>query len=326
MFRNCADNPFVSISNLDKDTLYYRVNDHRSLFNRMTGIIHACFSHFVHTIHRVRRIIKTDKEIQKQYIFPIYSKENKCYSYDFSKLPWSEKQTFESEGLCLFVHGLRNHPRTWNTYLAHMAKNHPKIQCVAPLVSLRGNCSLEEASKPILSIVEDYLKKNPGKTVNFFGTSNGVRIIEYCETHLDPSLLQNSSLNFISISGVIGGTKVVNILKKMKLLFFSGLNPSLKNEFQWHSHVSQDLHHHWQKKQTVWQQNNVKVKHIFYATMEDHLVRPISSCFPDLDDKRKEYHVFMGESHSSIVDRVFNDVITRVKFLRKSYRVHRSSN
>ena len=205
----------VRISDTAPDSLYFNVQDDRSKLSRFRYLIQSCFYQVGCSYRLMKRLfIKPSKPFMR-YINPAYSKSEGKYRYDLSKIQWNS----DSEGLCLYVHGFRGSSRTWHKYLKYMGKNHPKIDCLAPSVPMTGNCSLEDAADPILAIVEDYLKKHPGRPVRFVGTSNGGRILAYIETELDPERLKNSNLSFVSISGVYSGTKIVNLLKRTRLLF-----------------------------------------------------------------------------------------------------------
>ena len=55
------------------------------------------------------------------------------------------------------------------------------------------------------------------------------------------------------------------------------------------------------------------MRHLFYATTEDKMVYPISSSLPYLDGPDNEYRLCMGESHQTIVQGVFKDVVDWLK-------------
>ncbi len=205
----------------------------------------------------------------------------------------------ESEGLYLFIHGLWGHPTDWNLYRDRTASQYT---FAAPHVYNKGNAPLERAAEPILRMVKEYLQEHPGKPVSIIGTSNGSRIATYIENNLTAEELRGTSLKVVSIAGVLGGTKVVNRLGP--LLRIVRLNSKLIEELKWQSSVATNLMDEWQKKQKLWQERNVDVQHLFIATREDALVRPIKSSLP-MNSSHKIYH---GEAHMSVVDAALNDV------------------
>lgn len=238
-------------------------------------------------------------------------------NYPSNALPWNnDARTQQSQGFNLCIHGLKGSPLHWTRFLRQMEEEHPEMDTLTPHVALQGNCSIEEAASPLLRLVEDYLKKNPGQPVNIIGTSNGGRIAAYLETHLDPTLLGESTLTITSIAGVHYGTTVIDRVKQMGLLRFAKFDPQLAADFEWGSETAHDLHMEWRKKQAIWEQQGCNVKHLFCASTEDEQVQNNGTSLPlpgeGLESKHVAYawQVYHGESHTSVVERAQRDVLS----------------
>lgn len=232
------------------------------------------------------------------------------YEYDLKQLPWNQANAHPSQGLYLFVHGLRGTPLNWSKYIHYLKKNVPNAYVVAPYVPYRGNCSLADASDPLISIVNDHLKKFPTAGIYGVGISNGSRVFSKIEVELDPKLMQQSSLTVVSIAGVHEGTKVINRAQKAKLLWAARLHPAIAKDFKWKSPSSQELLQQLRDKQIVWKNGKIPVRHLFYATTEDEQVRPITSSLPQLPFTPPEnYKTMHGEGHLNIVHAARKEVV-----------------
>ncbi|MBA3238512.1 MAG: hypothetical protein H0T62_09240 [Parachlamydiaceae bacterium] len=109
------------------------------------------------------------------------------YHYPDAELPWKSTDT-ESNGLFLNGHGLRGNPKDWQLYSEKIEEKIPGGHHVSPKVVNGGNCELEVSADPYLEICEKYLSQFPGRPITLTGTSNGSRIMQYIETHLDPKV------------------------------------------------------------------------------------------------------------------------------------------
>lgn len=277
------------------------VRDSRSILQKICAVLKAAFNHItVLAVKMKRRITKKLQNIQSPT--PISKGRAHSYFYPSDQLPWQKDK--ESKGLFLTVHGLRGSTTEWEKYENDFKQQYPGAHHFNPHVALEGNCPLEEAAKPLLKAVEDYLKKFPGSPITIIGTSNGGRIAAYLESHLSPELLGNSKLLVVSVAGVHYGTKVIDRLDNLRVLQLANLNSTLADEFHWGSEVAEENLKLWQDKQTEWKKNDKKVSHFFIATTEDEQVRGQSASLPQApsDTTQVKYAVYNAESHISIVD------------------------
>lgn len=270
------------------------IKDHRLFTTKVQNVAQAILNHAKMGLLKIRRRSAAVKN-------------NKSPSDLLQSVPWVSSN--DSKGLYLFIHGLRGHPTDWNSYQEEIKRKDPHAHLFAPQVPLEGNCALEIAAKPLLEVVNNYLKKFPGRPITLMGTSNGGRIAAYIESNLDPELLGTSRLSIVSLAGVHNGTKVVDLVKKLRLLPLVKLNKDLANEFAFGSRVAQENLSAWQNKQYVWKDQNRSVRHLFCATTEDEQVRDLSSSLPFEGTMDSVYKVFNGHSHTSIVEGARSDVM-----------------
>lgn len=278
------------------------VEDHRPLAHKIADLAKAFFNNIRTCAIRILWRLSA-KPLQ----FPAANCIQGAYVYPKDSLPWN--QSGESQGLYLFIHGLKGSPTHWNEYCKEIRQNDPEAHIFVPQVPLEGNCDLETAAKPILDVLEDYLKKFPGKPVALVGTSNGGRIAEYIESRVNPELLGVSHLSVVSLAGVHYGTKLMDQVKKMGLLFLTGVNKKLADEFLYGSGPAKQNLTLWQNRQGIWARQNRAVRHLFCATTEDEQVRGNESSLPYHNASLCAYKVVHGHSHTSIVDGVRNDVM-----------------
>lgn len=271
------------------------IKDHRSLITKVQNVARAVLNHVKTGLLKIKR--RTAAACSN----------DKSPADLLQALPWSASN--DSKGLYLFIHGLRGHPTDWNSYQEEIKRKDPHAHLFAPQVPLEGNCALATAANPLLEVVSNYLKKFPGLPVTLMGTSNGGRIASCIESKLDPELLGTSRLSIVSIAGVHNGTKVVDLIKKLRLLPLAKLNNDLAEEFAFGSRVAQENLSAWQNKQYVWKYQNRSVRHLFCATTEDEQVRDLTSSLPYEGTMNSVYKVFNGHSHTSIVEGARADVM-----------------
>lgn len=281
---------------------FVEVKDRRMLLQRIADIISAIF-HALKTV--VVRSIRRIRANNQRFVQP--QEKNGRYSYVSEALPWTGAN--KSDGLYLFIHGLRGSPTDWDRYAEEVMQKDPVAHVFVPHVAAKGNCALEVAGGPLLEVVCNYLQKFPGRPIYLIGTSNGGRIATYIETHLDPAVLGNSSLKVASLSGVHNGTLLVNRIRKMGLSRLLRLDRVLEEEFVFGGRAAQGFMQAWQEKQRVWRQQDQSVRHLFCATTEDEQVRRLSSSLPNSQDRWTEHKISSGHSHTSIVDALRGQVI-----------------
>jgi hypothetical protein len=295
-----------------------QVNDFRSPIQKTIDITKAILRHTETIATKIKRRFFSWIQIcidGTQLPTPFFNKKSNAYTYPVEQLPWHYDD--ESSGLFLDIHGLRASPTDWQLYEQEFKKQYPCSHHFLPKVVLGGNCSLEIAAKPLLEVVENYLKKFPGKSVTLIGTSNGGRIAAYIESKLDPLLLGESKLIVVSIAGVHNGTKFIDFLESIHMLSLARLAPELADEFHWSSCVAQENLKAWQSKQVIWNKNGNKVFHLFIATMEDENVWGQSASLPQAPQNttKTKHIVYNGETHTSIVEAAFPKVS---KFVNKN--------
>ncbi|HEV8052612.1 MAG TPA: hypothetical protein VGP47_08955 [Parachlamydiaceae bacterium] len=229
------------------------------------------------------------------------------YTYPADDLPWSTSE--ESNGLYLFIHGLEGSHSDWKAYKEDVKNKNPMEHIFVPQVTLKGNCGLETAGKPLLEALENYLHKFPGKPVRIIGTSNGGRLAAlYIEANLDPAVLGSSPLSVVSLAGVNYGTKLIDNAKSTGLSGFL-IHKQLEEEFGFGSEFARKSLMAWKAKQDVWNEQNKTIRHLFCASTEDFLVTDNSSSLPYHETASSTYVVISGESHTSIVDALRKNVL-----------------
>lgn len=316
-FMNPAASVNSSASTGGVDTWQYNfhpVKDIRELDRKIQSFVRSIFNHIKYLVRLIYNKITFKSSYDCHHNpkpHPVEGSTDK-FSYDLSQMSWKTRASegkAPSEGLYLFIHGLKGHPTVWKDYTKRLTKEKPQCDVIAPYVHLRGNCPLENAAEPVLQIVREYIKDNPGKPLYITGTSNGGRIAAYIETHLDPEQMNGCSLHFVSVAGVHAGTKRVEILPRNNRVVNKVIDPELVEEFRYNGSFAQGLHQKLQQKQKQWKNYGITVTHRYYASKEDTEVTPTHSALPKLDDGNTSYQILEGESHGSIVKKVCNDVI-----------------
>lgn len=146
---------------------------------------------------------------------PTCSKPNNIYKI-YENPVWRDK----SAGLYVLIHGLEAHPSEWNERIELLTKHANAYDIYAPSVVKAGNCSLKEASNPIVKKVISYAKEFPLNPIFVIGESNGGRIA----TVIDIELRKQAPTNPMKISTIAGvhfGTSRVNFSQKYKLNLIS---------------------------------------------------------------------------------------------------------
>ena len=200
---------------------------------------------------------------------------------------WEWKK--DNEGLFVLVHGWMGSPAFSSlVYYEKLEKSNPnKYEIKVPYVINKGNCSLKEAADPILAMVQDYIKKNPGKPVNLIGTSNGGRIVGYIDSALKDT---DVHIRITGIAGAFFGSKTLTNLNKYGLANY--LPQVVVEELSQGSSKARNLIESMQKVPT---QGSRSYK--FYATNGDIVIQPEDS-FPKI--KGADYELVVGQDHTSL--------------------------
>lgn len=210
----------------------------------------------------------------------------------------------DSIGLCVLIHGLRGHPSIWRSQ-KQLLKSHTKIDTFVPFVPKKGDCSLEEAARPILSTILDYIAKHPGKPICLIGVSNGSRLSTWIETELrqrDPRV----SVKVSTIAGVHLGSSVINRLESFGIAGCF-LKPVIRRELAYNSEKAKEL---LSRVKAYWPSGfGVGERaYEFYASMDDCQVPDLDSSLPIIN-KGEQFHVVSGQGHNSIVAAVAKEQI-----------------
>jgi hypothetical protein len=226
-----------------------------------------------------------------------------CVAPNVEKHEWKIEN---NKGLYVVIHGLNASPKTtaWN-YVSQIKKEHPNTYEIrAPHVHEKGNCSLKDAAKPILKMVNSYIAKNPGKPIHLIGTSNGARIAAFVEVALRK---KNVNIRITAVAGVFFGSKTMEILTKWPLVRAQFHN-SIIQDFKIASKRSKNLIEKMREPVTIGSRS-----YEFYATPNDESMPNRSSSLPR-EIPGATYHPFVsGQSHISIWDSL------RPKVLKDSY-------
>lgn len=270
------------------------LQDRRLLKERVWHTVQAIFRYIGHLFMRLLRALFS---CEKPFLSANYPSPHKTaeglYAYKLEDLPWHKDE--KSEGLFFFVHGLGSNPLRWADYLLDCQKALPRAHYLAPYVPLRGNCILEIAAKPLLSIVQSYVNKYPGKPLYLFGFSNGARLVTYIEAELQ--LPEGSQLHIVSIAGPHHGSQVVNMAIKTNMAAMYKMDRQLQNELTYHSTFSRNLLR-LREERAAARSPSILVKHFFYASTEDEVIRPCKAALPEIAGMKTVIH---GYNHSGIV-------------------------
>ena len=202
-----------------------------------------------------------------------------------------------SKGLFVLVHGLLDHACSWKSQIK-LLKKHSNIDIFVPRVHLLGNCSLEQAAKPILPHILEYTKSHPKKPICLLGFSNGSRIVTWLETKLRKKT-SSSAVKVSTIAGVHFGSSVITRMNKIGLSKWM-FSPAIRKELAYASRKSQLLI---QKVLEPLSPQVAKRDYEFYATTEDILVPNTDSSLPILG-KGEKFHLIHGYGHTTIVEAV----------------------
>ena len=202
----------------------------------------------------------------------------------------------ESQGLIVLIHGFHGHPCVWSQYIKNIKSKHKKYELLVPYVPNRGNCSLEEATRPIQKLVETYIGNNPGKPVAMVGFSNGCRIASLIETRTASDV----TLKVIALAGPFFGTQLMNLGDKLKAAKL--IAPSFVKELIYNSQFSRDL------VAKMKREDSPDSRYCFYASFDDDVVYPIDSSTPCLN-KKEETTIYQGIGHNEVTKRARKDVL-----------------
>ncbi len=233
-----------------------------------------------------------------------------CFFAKYDRCDKEKVWKAESQGLYVLVHGLKSHPAVWDEHRDKILREQPNHDLFIPYVPHNGNCSVEDATNPILEKVVDYAKKFPNNPICLLGTSNGGRIVHKLDNQLR-ALAPASRVMVSTIAGVhFGSTKMTAIHNSSFLKFFWGIRKTLSEELSFGSQKAREILDAMQQPL----QEGTKRKYAFYGTTEDSLAIPLNTVFPKVGvDKEVSYLLVYGYGHCSLISRVCEDQLDRAK-------------
>ena len=251
-------------------------------------------------------VLKTKNSCSRvQGVFKDMAFSTKTYLNSCKTRDWGEyvNEVENAEGLCAYIHGLGGNPATFSSNRQLLTANNPTIATYQPEVSKRGNCSISEASHPIIEKVHEWALTHPNKPIAFASTSNGSRISAYVIAQLKKSGVQNP-MKLSAISGPFSGSTLAGYADSSS--FTSRLRnaavrtshcAAIAEELAYGSATSQEILAMLRDPDTAPDESD------FYGTPADTKVLPVSSAFP-LDVQNASYFLVSKEGHSSIVEAV----------------------
>ena len=225
----------------------------------------------------------------------------------------------ENKGLIVFIHGLNSSPHTGRNLYKKEIENQTngEFEIWVPTVPKRGNCSLEEAAKPILEMVKKYIETNPGKPVQLIGHSNGGRIAAYVETHLRD---KEVDMRVTGIAGVFFGSDLITLYKRTGTAHLFLCRPILQ-DLKTGSEKSKELINNMRKEVTVGSR-----EYTFYTTIDDVAIPNFTSCLPNIMQNEK-CHILIGCGHSDIQEIICEREVKKViAFLKEHENMNLNSN
>ena len=259
-------------------------NDCRSLSRRLVDRMYAIKNEVMGGLSRIPSLMQRKLGFQHpHYIDPLLP------------LPqWKVK----SEALYVMVHGLKSDPSTWDTYSEELDHTHAKADQALILVPKGGNCRVREAAKPIVALIEDYIKKYPNNPISLIGTSNGARIVAFIELYLRTSA-PKTPVQVSTVAGAHFGSQVMNYVHQFGVSKLLGYTPEIIEELSYGSDVVQTTLD--AQRQAL--PEGLKRDYRFYMTTEETHVQPSTSELAIISQGEKHF-VVHGEGHASIVQRV----------------------
>lgn len=214
--------------------------------------------------------------------------------YEVKEMPASMKiiQQPESQGLMVFVHGLRSFPEIWSNQLSFLEQQ--PVDIFVPHVPEKGMCSLEEAVAPIYPLIRDYAQQNPQKPISLLAHSNGSRIVSLMDKYLREDAPQ-SPVRVSAIAGVILGSSRMDQIDRFGIASY--FYPQIANELKYGSVTARAL---LESLAAPLPDGCAPRSYEFFATPEDFSVPDLDSSLPLLN-KGERYHFIPGHSHNSIV-------------------------
>ena len=216
-------------------------------------------------------------------------------------------QSTETQGLVVFLHDLGSSSWQWR-YVVDSFREAPEFyeyKFWVPNLNFTGTCelALTETITNVSKVLTDFAMKNPNAFVYLIGTSNGARIAAMIETQFDVQTFKNIHLRFVSVSGFFGPSDLARKLDSFGLLPYMGYAEFIRDELV-KDECHEDFLSSWNKRQKIWDDLRIDVRHIFYASVDNERLYPVSkTSFPKLHGQSKtEYILVTGWDHYSLVN------------------------
>ncbi len=237
--------------------------------------------------------------------------KKKVFDFPINQPGFSRHCTFQSTetpGLILFLHDLGSSSWQWR-YVVDSFRETPEFydyKFWVPDLNYTGTCQLAllETVRSVSNGLTDFAMKNPNAFVYLIGTSNGARMAGMIETQFDVQTFKNIHLRFVSISGFFGPSDLARNFDSIGALKYMGYPEFIRDELV-KDECHEDFLSSWNKRQKIWNDLRIDVRHIFYASVDNERLYPVSkTSFPKLQscNADTEYILVTGWDHYSLVD------------------------
>lgn len=210
--------------------------------------------------------------------------------------------------LVVLVHGLRGHPSGFRSYIDAIGKARPGARIVIPHVRDRGLCTLDEASQPILELVEQHLEDHGARVpIWLVGTSNGGRIVANVESRLRG---RESIIHTVTIGAPLGGSMAMRLVDRISTgladrYFPNGLAAELRPESERVNQLLAMIRD--DKNRSPYAER----MYTCIVTLDEHNIWPPNYALPTLSDP-VEYAYTDSVGHSAITAAARDYILARL--------------
>lgn len=262
-----------------------------------------CISHFEKT-HWTKKALSLIQSFGNYFVYLCYHLPLLVlHRIHVLKMPYTTAVDFSKPQLVVCLHGLNSHPIQFKKIIHEMHKrNLSQTNIYIPPILERGNASLDEVIKPILTVIKKWSKRSGEKKLVLLGISNGSRIakaLSHAET-----LKNIEEIRFISIVGANRGSSLVDLAHKCHLSWLISKNIAV--EMPTYSIRNTQLHTDW----IASLKNFPKIRRDFtlIAALHDAVIPNYDSTLMDIPDQNTRYAIIPGHGHNSIVKKMAKTV------------------
>lgn len=255
-------------------------------YSNNTNIITKTYNILLTVTNTVFFYGKTSPYLIMNNPYILHLDENKTYN----------KKWKRNKGLYILIHGLLGSPKLLGGKLSEIIENininsDIPYELILPCVYQKGNCPLEEATIPILNLIENYIQQFPNNPIHIISCSNGSRISAYVE-----SKLRNYDVN-IKITSMVGAYDGSKLIDYFPGIFGLILNSTIIEDFKMGSDKSNEL---LQLLKTPIEKGSRYYE--FYTTANDWYIPNINSTQPkNIVATSVKYHeLITGYDHVSL--------------------------